>query len=64
MGNPILLAATPLMLASDWAWIPAGVSIVLTVVRTALEDRMLRAELGGYEEYASRVPNRLVPGLW
>jgi len=64
MGNLILNVAAPLMLASHWAWIPAGVSIVLTVLRTALEDRTLRTELEGYEEYASRVPNRLVPGLW
>jgi protein-S-isoprenylcysteine O-methyltransferase Ste14 len=64
MGNLILLAATPLMLASDWAWIPVAVSIALTIVRTALEDRTLRVELKGYQAYASRVPNRLVPGLW
>jgi protein-S-isoprenylcysteine O-methyltransferase Ste14 len=60
----MLNVAAPLMLAWDWAWIPAGVSIVLTVVRTALGDRTLRSELDGYKEYASRVPKRLVPGLW
>jgi len=64
MGTLILYLATPLMLASHWAWIPAGVSIVVTIVRTALEDRSLRAELDGYKEYAGRVHNRLVPGLW
>jgi protein-S-isoprenylcysteine O-methyltransferase Ste14 len=64
LGNLMLNVAAPLMLASDWAWIPAAVSIVLTVVRTALEDRTLRAELEGYGEYAGRVTNRLVPGVW
>jgi protein-S-isoprenylcysteine O-methyltransferase Ste14 len=34
------------------------------VVRTALEDRMLRAKLEGYDEYAGRVPYRLLPGVW
>jgi protein-S-isoprenylcysteine O-methyltransferase Ste14 len=34
------------------------------VVRTALEDRTLREELNGYEEYAQRVGYRLIPGLW
>ena len=34
------------------------------VARTALEDRMLRQELDGYEEYAQRVRQRLIPGLW
>jgi protein-S-isoprenylcysteine O-methyltransferase Ste14 len=34
------------------------------VVRTALEDAMLRRELPGYAQYATRVGHRLVPGLW
>jgi len=34
------------------------------VLRTALEDRMLRDELEGYGEYAERVRWRLVPGVW
>lgn len=36
----------------------------LVVLRTALEDRTLRAELPGYVEYAGRTRYRLVPGLW
>ena len=35
--------------------------IVLTV---AAEDRMLHAELPGYDKYATRVRFRLVPGVW
>jgi protein-S-isoprenylcysteine O-methyltransferase Ste14 len=34
------------------------------VVRTGFEDRMLRADLPGYAEYAARTPYRLVPGVW
>ena len=34
------------------------------VVRTALEDRFLQANLAGYADYAPRVRYRLVPGLW
>jgi len=34
------------------------------VTRTALEDRMLKAELAGYQQYAQDVPYRLLPGLW
>jgi protein-S-isoprenylcysteine O-methyltransferase Ste14 len=34
------------------------------VVRTVLEDRMLRRELPGHERYARRVAWRLVPGAW
>ena len=54
----------PLALGSWWSAIPAGLAIGLFLVRTALEDRMLRAELPGYSEYAKRVHSRLVPGIW
>ena len=37
---------------------------VVLVVRTALEDRTLHAELAGYPEYAAQTRHRLVPGLW
>lgn len=56
--------ATPFMLDSLWALIPSAVTVALTVVRTALEDRTLRDELEGYREYARRVRYRLLPGLW
>jgi protein-S-isoprenylcysteine O-methyltransferase Ste14 len=32
--------------------------------RAVTEDRVLRAELAGYEAYAGRVRWRLVPGIW
>lgn len=40
------------------------VTAILLMVRTALEDRMLQAELEGYSAYSRRVRYRLVPGLW
>lgn len=52
------------LLGSWWALIPAGVCAVLFVLRTALEDRTLRAELPGYADYARRVRYRLLPGVW
>jgi protein-S-isoprenylcysteine O-methyltransferase Ste14 len=64
LGNILLNIATPLMLASGWAWIPAAVSILLTVVRTMLEDRWLCMELPGYSEFARRTHWRLLPGVW
>lgn len=54
----------PLILASRWAFVPATITILVAVVRTALEDRTLQAELAGYAEYARRVHYRLAPGLW
>ncbi len=61
----ILLAlGFPLALRSYWAMVPGAVGILILVVRTALEDRTLQAELEGYREYASRVRYRLIPGVW
>jgi protein-S-isoprenylcysteine O-methyltransferase Ste14 len=56
--------STPLLLGSWWAFLPALLSIVSIVIRTALEDRTLREELTGYREYAGRVRYRLIPGIW
>jgi len=58
------MLSTPLLLASNWAFVPTLISVVLLVIRTALEDRTLHAELPGYAEYASRVRFRLIPGVW
>jgi protein-S-isoprenylcysteine O-methyltransferase Ste14 len=38
--------------------------LVVFVRRTLLEERMLRAELDGYAEYAARVRWRVVPGVF
>jgi protein-S-isoprenylcysteine O-methyltransferase Ste14 len=56
--------AMPVMLGSVWALVPSGVAAILFVVRTALEDRILRRDLEGYTEYAGRVCYRLLPGIW
>ncbi|MGD8764215.1 MAG: isoprenylcysteine carboxylmethyltransferase family protein [Desulfobacteraceae bacterium] len=58
------MLSTPLLLASNWAFVPALITVVLLVIRTALEDRTLHDELPGYAEYASRVRFRLIPGIW
>ncbi|MCP4538637.1 MAG: isoprenylcysteine carboxylmethyltransferase family protein [Chloroflexi bacterium] len=56
--------ATPLILGSLWALVPAGLTVCAFVVRTALEDRTLQEELAGYEEYAQQTRYRLMPGVW
>ena len=58
------ILSTPLLLASTGAFVPALIAVVLLVIRTALEDRTLHAELPGYVEYAVRVRFRLIPGVW
>ncbi|MBN2360452.1 MAG: isoprenylcysteine carboxylmethyltransferase family protein [Deltaproteobacteria bacterium] len=56
--------ATPLWLGSWFALIPSLAITVIFVIRTALEDRTLQADLPGYREYAAQVRFRLLPGIW
>ena len=55
---------TPIMLGSLWAWIPGMFSGILFILRTSLEDRTLKQELPGYQEYTKEVRYRLIPGTW
>ena len=64
VGAILALLATPLLLGSLWALIPAGLAATGYVVRTGLEDKTLQEELDGYAEYAQRVRYRLLPGIW
>jgi len=54
----------PLMLGSWWglAFVPPIVAAV--AVRTLGEEKMLREELEGYDDYARRVRWRYAPGVW
>lgn len=56
--------AAPILLGSWWALLPSGLGAILLCLRTALEDRTLRAELPGYTDYAHQVRYRLLPGIW
>jgi protein-S-isoprenylcysteine O-methyltransferase Ste14 len=64
VGMILQLLGTPFALASWWGVIPAVCAAAAFVVRTALEDRTLKQELAGYEEYSRRVRFRLFPGVW
>ena len=63
-GIPALVAGG-LALNSLVSIIPI-IAIVLPIMiyRTMLEDQMLRDELAGYSEYATKVRYRLIPGVW
>jgi protein-S-isoprenylcysteine O-methyltransferase Ste14 len=53
-----------LALGSWIGMIPLLVFFVLFIRRTLLEDRLLRTELPGYDEYAQRVRTLLIPGIF
>lgn len=63
-GISAFTLATPLILNSRWAFVPAIATAAMSVLRTVLEDRTLHNELEGYAEYARRVKYRLAPPIW
>ena len=64
VGIIIAMLMIPLSLGSLFALIPAALIVLLFILRTALEDKTLRKELPGYQEYSRVVRYRLVPGIW
>ncbi len=68
--HPMYLGVFLFGLGSSWAlgswWAGLCLVPVLTIFvrRTLLEDRMLKAELEGYGEYAARVRSRILPGVF
>jgi protein-S-isoprenylcysteine O-methyltransferase Ste14 len=52
------------VLGSFWSLLPLAAFALVLVSRTAIEDRMLRSELVGYDDYARTVTYRLAPGIW
>jgi protein-S-isoprenylcysteine O-methyltransferase Ste14 len=64
VGAILSQVSTPFLLGSPWALIPSVASGVLYMVRTYFEDKTLREELPGYQEYAQQTRYRLLPGVW
>lgn len=60
----VLFVGMSLAMGSYWALVPAAVGTLVIIVRVILEDQVLRNELHGYKDYASRVRYRLIPGIW
>lgn len=58
------LVGTPLLLGSWFGFACVPVLIVGLAVRAVLEERVLCAQLDGYDEYAARVRYRFVPFVW
>jgi protein-S-isoprenylcysteine O-methyltransferase Ste14 len=56
--------ADSLIIGSPYALIPGVLAVMVTVIRTYLEDRMLRNELEGYCEYARKIKYRLIRCIW
>lgn len=64
VGLTQLHQAMAMILGSTWTLALAALITILFLWRTALEDRTLRRELPGYEEYTAVTRYRLMPGIW
>lgn len=60
----LMAVSSSLIFGSLWALIPAGMVVILLIVRTYLEDVALQKELSGYADYTRKVKCRLLPGVW
>jgi protein-S-isoprenylcysteine O-methyltransferase Ste14 len=63
-GGAVYLLGMALLLGSWWGLLGAALLIVTFGLRAVGEEKMLRAGLAGYEDYARRVPYRFLPGVW
>ena len=63
-GALISYLATPFLLDSWWTLLPVLMALIVIVIRTTLEDKVLQEKLDGYTGYTHSVPNRLIPGIW
>ena len=64
LSGILFTLATPIMLGSWWALVPAALSACVLVARTLMEDDTLQKELPGYRDYAKKVRHILVPWIW
>ena len=60
----VLYLSIPFVLGSYCALLPLALYPLIIVYRILAEERLLREELVGYEEYTRNVRFRLIPGLW
>ena len=63
-ASTVMFLALPLILGSWYALIPFALYPVIMVVRIHGEEKLLTAELSGYEEYTRKVRYRLIPFVW
>jgi protein-S-isoprenylcysteine O-methyltransferase Ste14 len=64
VGVILFMIGMPLWLESYAGALLALVPSALLVVRILIEERFLRRELAGYDEYTHRVRYRLMPWVW
>lgn len=64
VGVLLMLLGVPLALDSWWGLIFLILDVIAFVLRILDEERMLKQELDGYNEYIQKVHYRLMPYIW
>ena len=64
LASILMFLAIPLVMGSWYALIPFVFYPVLMVIRILDEEKLLTAELAGYEEYKRKVKYRMIPFIW
>jgi protein-S-isoprenylcysteine O-methyltransferase Ste14 len=64
LASVLMFLSIPLVMGSWYALIPFAFYPLLMVVRILDEEKLLTAELAGYEEYKRKVRYRMIPFIW
>ena len=64
LAATLIFGFTPLALGSYWGLIASLLFPLMLAARISNEEKLLREELQGYEEYTRKVRWRLVPWVW
>lgn len=64
VGSLVMTLVSGPALGSWWSAVVLLPLVPLILRRVIIEDRYLHEHLAGYPAYASRVRNRLIPGVW
>jgi protein-S-isoprenylcysteine O-methyltransferase Ste14 len=64
VGTLVMMIGTPLALDSYWGLAVLIPGLLALAARIVDEEKMLSAELAGYDEYTQKVRYRLLPGVW
>jgi protein-S-isoprenylcysteine O-methyltransferase Ste14 len=63
-GILLVLLGQPIWLGSGLGVLVALIGLIILGVRVINEEKLLVAELDGYDSYRQRVRYRIVPGIW
>lgn len=64
LASVLMFLSIPLVMGSWYALIPFAFYPLLMIVRILDEEKLLSAELSGYEEYKRKVKYRMIPFIW